>query len=138
MPAPTDAEVIAAARARFPLAALTTDAVLTAWLPWCRAHVSLGGEWSPYELDALACLLGHCGEVYLRDTAGGLSPGGGSGVIGAVTGATSGRQSVQRGMGASAWTPGSATDADLMQTAGGRAFLGLRDTRPLIVVPAIW
>lgn len=129
-PSPTDAEVIAAARARAPIAS-ASDALLTAWLPWCRS-VASAPAWTPTAklLDGLAWLLAHRAEVYLRDTAGGSSGGGGGSVIGGAVSRSEGPRSVSYGIGGGASGGGGLTPAelDLSSTASGRAFLGLRAT----------
>lgn len=129
-PSPTDAEVIAAARARAPISSASDD-LLTAWLPWVRSVAGLPG-WPTYakRLDGQAWLLAHRAEVFLRDTSGGSSTGGGGSIVGGYVSRSEGPRSVGYGVGGGASGAGGLTPAelDLTSTASGRAFLALRAT----------
>lgn len=137
MAAPTTADVLALADALYPLTS-APSAVQTAWVQQAR---ELAGEdaFGVALTLALAHLVGHYVEVWLRSTNAGSSTGGGGGTAGVVTSSRSSSLAVSFGAwgGAGAWTPGSGADADLMQTPGGRAYMALRDAQAAITAPRV-
>lgn len=133
---PTDAQVIARARALWPALTVTAapDALLEAWLPWCRAVDEGSIDWTTY-LDRLANLVAHC--AYRVDPTGALGGGGASG--GAAASVRTGDLSVTYGEGGRVIPSHSPTTAWLASTAPGAAYLALRDSRGVVASPlAVW
>lgn len=131
----TAATAITLARALYPLTGVS-DAVLTAWYDWALALAGLYAFGDRQE-QAVAHLLGHAGESWALS--GGAAGTAGGGVGGVVTSSRSSTLALTFGAwaGSGAWTPGNATDALLMQTPGGRAFLALRATREAVTIPEV-
>lgn len=131
------AAAIALAKALYPISS-APDSVLEAWYAWAAALVGTT-HWGSLRTQAIAHLLGHAAEVWLRDTAGGTSTGGGSGGAGVVTSAKSSTLALSLGAwaGAGAWTPATVEEAALSKTQGGRAYLILRGSIIDISTPVV-
>lgn len=131
------AAAIALAKRLYPLGSAPDD-VLEAWYSWAAALTD-AATWDSLTTQARAHLIGHAGEVWLRDTSGGTSTGGGSGGGGAVRAAKSSTLSITVGAwaGAGTWTPATIQESALAQTAGGRAYLMLRSAQVDIATPVV-
>ena len=130
----TAAAAIAVARGLYPLSAAVTDAILTAW--WEQAAALAGDRLGARQTLAQAHLLGHYAERWAQAQAGAAN--GGSGVsAGTVTASSSSGMSITLGAwaGAGAYQPTTPTEADLLQTVGGRAFLTLIASRAAVRLP---
>lgn len=119
-------------RTAWPDLASVTDAQFDAHVDWARAHVSLDAFGDTYT-TALVHLLAH----QVSKVPGILSGTSGSmGVVGGVTQVRTGPLSKSYGgVGAGGFSAATPSDAYLMQTPAGQAFLSLRDTRPAAVFP---
>lgn len=136
---PTQAEIVAVATELAPelTAVLADSAAVVARLPWCRALAGWAAFGDDYLTTALAYLLAHRCSKDLAATQGSSSAPIGGGLTGAVTSVSTGGMSIGYGasgaMGAAS-APG-IVDAELALTTYGQAFLALRDTRAVVVVP---
>lgn len=136
---PSDAQVVALAESLYPMSA-APDALKTAWVEQARTLAGVDAFGATLTL-ALAHLVGHYVETWLRATAAGTSTGGGStGVAGPVVSSRSSTLAISHAAGSStvsAWSSPTATDAALMQTPGGQAYIMLRDSRAAVAVPTV-